>query len=250
MMRNVSALHLLVRKLEKHVALEEKDRRLILDLPHVIQPFRTFDYIIREGETPGACPVLISGFAFRQKLVESGGRQIISIQIPGDALDLQQLFLDYADHNVQALTDASIAMVPRLALRELAMQRPRIAHAFAVNNQVDASITREWLLNVGRRDARTRIAHLLCEVAVRLERQELVGDYGYELPMSQEQIGDATGLTSVHVNRMLRELENDGLITRNSRTIRFPNWPVLKQVADFNPLYLHVGQQSAVSIPA
>jgi len=249
-MRNVSALHLLVRKLEKHVALDGEDSRAILDLPHTVHAYKAFDYIIREGEQPGACPVLISGFAFRQKLAEDGGRQIVSIQIPGDALDLQQLFLDYADHSVQALTEASIALVPRPALRELAMRRPRIAHAFAVNNQIDASITREWLLNIGRRDARTRIAHLLCEVAVRLERQDLVTEYGYELPMSQEQIGDATGLTSVHVNRMLRDLERDGLITRHSRTIRFPDWTVLKRVADFNPLYLHVGQQSAVPIPA
>ena len=137
-----------------------------------------------------------------------------------------------------------------LAALALVEQRPAFALAAWFDTLLEGSVFREWVVNVGRRNARARIAHLLCEVAVRLERQELVGDYGYELPMSQEQIGDATGLTSVHVNRMLRELENDGLITRNSRTIRFPNWPVLKQVADFNPLYLHVGQQSAVSIPA
>ncbi|WP_375420525.1 Crp/Fnr family transcriptional regulator [uncultured Sphingomonas sp.] len=103
-------------------------------------------------------------------------------------------------------------------------------------------------MNVGRRDARTRLAHLLCEVATRLQGQDLVNDYGYELPMTQEQLADATALTNVHVNRTLKSLEDEGLIKRDRRAIRFPNWQALKAAAGFDPLYLHLGQQSAAGL--
>jgi CRP-like cAMP-binding protein len=244
-MSTIPALGLLTRKLNKHVPLSKRDTEALLNLPHTLRDLRAEAYIVREGEPPGPCAILISGFAFRQKVDSNGARQILSVQIPGEALDMQHLFLDCADHSVQALTNVSVAMVPRPALREIAMQRPNVAHAFAVSQQIEASIAREWLLNVGRRDARRAVADLICEVAVRLEGQDLISDYGYELPMSQEQLGDATGLTSIHINRTLRALENDGLITRSRRSIRFPDWLALKRAADFNSLYLHLGQQAA-----
>ncbi len=247
MLSTIPPLALLVSKLNSHVALAQDDERAILELPHVIRELRPSAYIAREGEAPGNCAVLCRGFAFRQKLVEDGARQILAVQFPGDALDLQQLFLDTADHNIQALTDVTVAMVPRKALRELLFDRPVVGQAMAVNIQVEGSISREWLVNVGRRDARARIAHLLCEVAVRLDRHDLAAEYGYELPMTQEQLGDALGLTSVHVNRMLRALEAEGLITRTKRTIFFPAWEKLRRVAGFNPAYLHLEQQKAAS---
>jgi CRP-like cAMP-binding protein len=247
-MSNYSPLNLLVRKLNNHVALDDEDKAALIALPHVVRELSPASYIVREGETPSGCAVLLDGFAFRQKLAADGGRQILSVQIPGDALDMEHLFLDCADHNVQALTRVRIAVIPRAALRTIAMERPTIAHAFAVNNQVEAAITREWLLNVGRRDARTRLAHLLCEVATRLQGQDLVDDYGYELPMTQEQLADATALTNVHVNRTLKSLEDEGLIKRDRRAIRFPNWQALKAAAGFDPLYLHIGQQSAAGL--
>jgi len=146
------------------------------------------------------------------------------------------------------LGSVTVAVIPRAALQQIAMHRPTIAHAFAVNNQVEASIAREWLLNIGRRDARRRMAHLLCEVAVRLERQRLVAEYGYELPMTQEQLGDTLGLTAVHVNRTLKSLESAGLITRTRRTVGFPDRPQLEQLAGFDAGYLHLSQQKAAAI--
>ena len=151
------SLDLLIRKLDGRVALSEDDKAAIADLPHVLRELPPTAYIVREGEAPGSCSILIKGFAFRQKLAVSGARQIISVHIPGDALDLHQLFLDCADHNVQALTNVTLAVIPRPAMRKLAMTRPVVAQAFAVYNQVEASISREWLLNVGRRDAKTRL---------------------------------------------------------------------------------------------
>jgi CRP-like cAMP-binding protein len=110
---------------------------------------------------------------------------------------------------------------------------------------VEASIFREWVLNVGRRDSRARIAHLLCELAVRLNEEGLAKDYGYDLPMTQEQIADAVGLTPVHVNRTLKALEEDGLVIRTKRNISFPEWQRLRSVGDFNQRYLHLEPQKA-----
>ncbi len=105
---------------------------------------------------------------------------------------------------------------------------------------IEASILREWVVNVGRRDARERIAHVLCEFAVRLETRGLASEYGFELPMTQEQLADATGLTSVHVNRVLKGLEADGLIERQRRQIQYRNWRALQDAGDFSRRYLHV----------
>ncbi|MEG3082251.1 Crp/Fnr family transcriptional regulator [Sphingomonas sp. PB2P12] len=236
-------LSLLVRKLETHAVLDADDRSALLSLPHTCRTYEASSYLVREGDAPVQCAVLLTGFAYRQKLSGSGMRQIVSMHIPGEALDFQHLFLEIADHNVQTLTRADVATIPRKALRDLVHSRPSIANAIFINTLVEASIFREWILNIGRRDARSRLAHFLCEFAVRLDMQGLTGPDGYELPMSQEQLGDALGLTAVHVNRTIKTLESDGLITRNRRRISFPRWEALREVADFSARYLHLVQQ-------
>lgn len=238
-----SPLDLMVRKLAQHSLLDEHDREGILSLPHTVRILEPSSYTVREGDPPQGCAVLLSGYAFRQKVTSDGARQIVAIHIPGEALDLQHLFLDVADHSVQTLSRAEVAFIPRAALQELMRVRPAVRHAILVSILVDASIFREWVLNVGRRDARTRMAHLLCEVAVRLEAQGLAAEYRYELPMTQEQLADAVGLTPVHVNRTLKSLEADGLITRNRRQVSFPDWQRMREVADFTQRYLHLGPQ-------
>ena len=125
------------------------------------------------------------------------------------------------------------------------MARPAIGAAIIKSTLVEASIVREWVVNVGRRDARERIAHLLCEFAVRLEMRGL-SPGGFELPMTQEQLADATGLTPVHVNRVLKALEAEGLITRQRRHIQFPDWRALQQAGDFSRQYLHLPGEDVI----
>jgi CRP-like cAMP-binding protein len=235
-------LELLLRKIEQNASLDDGDRQAILDLPHNVRTLEPGSYTVRDGEPPAHCTVLLSGFAFRQKLSGDGLRQIVAINIPGDAMDFQNLFLGVADHNVQMLTRGDVAFIPRGPLEKLVEERPKIARAILVMTLIDASIFREWVLNVGRRNARTRIAHLLCEFAVRLDDQGLADHYGFELPMTQEQLADATGLTPVHVNRTLKTLQAEGLITRTRRQISFPDWTRLREMADFNHRYLHLDQ--------
>lgn len=245
MSESQSPLHLLLRRLEQHSALSAEDRQAILSLPFTLVTREAQSYLLREGDVPDHCAVLLSGFAYRQKLTSEGARQIVATHIPGDALDFQNLFLDVADHNVQTLTRAELAIIPRAPLQDLARSRAAVGHAILVTTLIEASIFREWVLNVGRRDARARLAHLLCEFALRLERQGIAGEYGYELPMTQEQLGDALGLTPVHVNRTIKGLEADGLIKREKRYISFPDWRRLREVGDFNQRYLHLEPQSS-----
>jgi CRP-like cAMP-binding protein len=238
-------LQLLLRKLSTHSPLDDADRQAILALPWTIKTIEPHGYLVREGDAPTICGVLLSGFAFRHKLTGDGGRQIVSLHIPGEPLDFQNLFLDQSDHNIQALTRAEVANVDRTELQHLARARPAIDRAFFVAMLVEASIFREWILNVGRRAAPARVAHVLCELGVRLQAQGLADHHGYHLPMTQEQLADVVGLTAVHVNRTLKALEASGLIRRHKRQITFPDWQALRDVGDFNQRYLHLDVQEA-----
>ena len=233
-------LQLLCRKLATHHPLSREDEQAVLDLPYRLRSLEAQSYLIREGDLPEQCAVLLSGYAFRHKLTGDGSRQILSLHIPGEALDFQHLFVDEADHNVQMLTRGQVAEIPRHTIEELSLSHSNLGRAILVYTLTEASVFREWVLNIGRRDSRSRIAHLLCEFAVRLSAQGLVPDGGYELPMTQEQLADATGLTPVHVNRVLKGLQAEGLINRNRRMIGFPHWQRLRDVADFNVRHLHI----------
>ena len=236
-------LQLLLRRLAAHSPLDDDDRQAILALPWSLKTIEPHGYIVREGDAPTVCGVLVSGVAFRQKLTGEGGRQIVSLHVPGDPLDLQNFHLEESDHNVQALTRAEVAVVGCGEMRDLAQVRPAIGRAIFVNTLVDGSIFREWILNVGRRVALARVAHVLCELGVRLEAQGLADHYSYELPMTQEQLADVVGLTPVHVNRTLKALEASGLINRQRRKMTFPDWDALRDAGDFNQRYLHLQTQ-------
>ena len=240
----------LLRELELRERLSDEDRQSILSLPFRLRDLDTASYLLREGDVPTHCSVLVTGYAFRQKGTGDGSRQIIAVCIPGDAVDLQNMFMDVSDHAVQMLTRGRVADVPREALQDLVLTRPAIGSAIIQSSLVESSILREWVVNVGRRDARERIAHLLCEFAVRLETRGLASGDGFELPMTQEQLADATGLTPVHVNRVLKAIEAEGLITRKRRNIHFVDWRALQDVGDFSRRYLHIPSEDSVAAPS
>lgn len=229
----------LIGKVQRLVSIDKEDVAALRALSHRTADAKAHTYIVREGTKPQECCLLIEGYAARSKLSADGGRQIVSFHVAGDMLDLQHLFLEKADHCVQAITDVKLVWVPMNALRELVTRRPAIGTAFWRDALVDASIFREWVLNVGRRDAKTRIAHMLCEFIVRSEVAGLGTAHDIRLPFTQEQIGDATGLTSVHVNRMMRELTEEGLIERSPGALRVRDWARFKRAAEFDPAYLH-----------
>lgn len=239
---SAQANRLLALRLQTRGSLDQRDLRAVEALPNSVRAFEANQYLVREGDRPKTCSYLVSGYVFRHKIVADGGRQIVSVHIPGDVIDLQNLLLEQADHNIQALTDTTIAQYAHDEMVDLAFKHPAIGHALWRESLIEASLFREWVANVGRRDARTRTAHLLCELAVRQEAAGLGPRERYELAMTQEQLGDALGLTAVHVNRTLRSLQEDGLIGRSKRSITVADWERLRATADFTSTYLHLGR--------
>lgn len=231
-------LQLLVQRLDALSPLDADDKAAIAALPHTLKTVRAHEYIVREGARAENSCLLRSGFATRHKIVADGGRQIVSVHMMGDMVNLQNSLLKTADHSVQALTDAEVALIPGTAIVALAATRPAVAIAMWLDTLVDGAIFREWIANVGRRDARARTAHVLCEFALRQEKAGLATRNQYDLPMTQEQLGDALGLTSVHVNRTLKALEAARLIARDKRTVTISDWDALRKVGDFDPSYL------------
>jgi CRP-like cAMP-binding protein len=245
---NGSTLQPLVDRLVYRVDLDARDRAAILALPFTIKMVERAQYIVRERDLAKQTCLMLSGYSIRSKTTATGSRQIVAIHMKGEAVDLQNSMLHVADHSVQMLTSGKVAFIPREAIIQLTLERPKIGHAMWIDTLVDASIFREWIMNVGRRDARTRLAHLLCEFSLRLKLAGLGHDTNYELPMTQEQMADATGLTSVHVNRTIKLLEADGLIERsNPRSIQIGDWRKLADAGDFDSNYLHLREDEATS---
>lgn len=237
-----STLERMALKFQTRARLDEGDIQALLDLPYQTRWIEMGRYIVREGDRPPGATLILSGLSIRHKVTVEGVRQILSVHIPGDFVDLEGTLLKVSDHNVQALTRCEVAIVSRPAIIDLVDRHPRVGRAMWVDTLIDGSIFREWIVNVGRRDARSAMAHLLCEFARRLEAAGLEQEIAYELPMSQEQLADALGITPVHVNRILRDLDREGLIRREKRFIHIPDWEALRRIGGFNELYLHLDQ--------
>ncbi len=236
-----TGLEIMLRKLRLWKTLDAADERALLSLPHTIVTVGKQRKIITEGDRVSHCLVILSGYCVRYKVVGDGGRQILSIHMKGDLVDLQNALLGVADHGVQALTETTLAKIPIDAMRVLIRYRPVVNEALWYDTLVDGSIHREWVANVGRRDGHQRVAHLLCEFALKLEAVSLGEKLDYELPMTQDQLADATGMTPVHVNRVLKDLAESELIERvTPKSISIGDWRKLAAAGDFFPAYLHL----------
>jgi len=228
-----------VRRWSKHAKLSQDDVDALLSLPFTRKSFGKDAYVVREGQEATECSLLLRGFAFRQKLLRDGSRQIISFHIPTEFVDLQNGLLGLADHSVQSLYRSEFAMIPRTALMDATNERPGLRMAMWIDTLIDASIFREWVVNVGRRDSRSRIAHVLCELVTRFRKLGDRDDQIYYFPITQEQLADATGLTAVHTNRTLQALRKDGLIQLNAKSLTVLDWEGLRTAGDFDEIYLH-----------
>lgn len=230
----------MVNKLKQRSNLGPAEIEALLHLPCRLADMRAGAYLVREGTGIDGCIALLSGFAYRSKVAGDGARQILSIHLAGDLVDVDDSLLNVADHSVQTLTRAEVAVISRQAISNVSAAFPAVARALWRDSLVEGSIFREWLLNIGQRCARQRIAHLLCELVLRQEAAGLCKSPVYELPMTQEQIGDATGLTGVHVNRTIQGMRGEGLITTSKGAVSVVNWQQLQAVGDFDSTYLHL----------
>ncbi|MBV9527981.1 Crp/Fnr family transcriptional regulator [Sphingomonas sp.] len=200
--------------------------------------------IIRAWEPVRQSTLLLSGWTARAKDLESGERQITEINLVGDFIDLHSFTLKELDHDVVALTDCELACVPHEAIREITEKFPHLARLMWLVTNLDAAIHREWMLSMGRRSALARVAHLFCELLVRLQVAGCAGEDDYAFPLTQIQVADCLGLTSVHVNRTLQELRKRGLVELRNRHVRLPDLGELQRLAQFDPGYLYPRKQA------
>ncbi len=193
-----------------------------------------------EGDRPRAVFLVLKGWAFRYKQLEDGSRQILAYLVPGDLCDIQIFLFDKMDHSIGLLSDALIVKIPAAEILELMDRFPRIERALMWGTLVDEATLREWLLNVGQRFALQRLAHLFCELCVRLTVVGLVDeDESFTMPLTQMELADTTGMTAVHVNRTLQRLRTDQLISMSQGRLKILNFSKLAEVAGFNQEYLH-----------
>lgn len=230
----------LVRKLESIAPLAPDERAAVLRLPLRLKNLPAHQDIVREGDTPSECCLVVDGFAYRYILTGEGKRQILSFHISGDVPDLQSLHLDVMDHSLGTLVASTLAFIQHDDMRALIRKHPRLGDLFWRDTLIDASTFRQWMVGLGRRSARGRIAHLLCELLVRLRAVHLVDNDSFALPVTQAELSDALGITTVHVNRVLQELRGENLISLRGGALKVLDWAGLKSAGEFDAAYLHL----------
>lgn len=227
-------------KLEHGADLRDEDRRRLDALISRNRQVSAHEDLIREGEAPDDVHLVLDGLACRYKLLPNGRRQIVAFLVPGDFCDLHVAILSEMDHSIATVTPCTVVDVPRAAIDELTACHPRITRALWWATLVDEGTLREWLTNMGQRPADQRLAHLLCELLTRLQIVGRSSGNSYELPLTQVELGETLGLSTVHVNRTLQRLREEGLITLRGGILTIPDVGRLKQRAEFEPRYLHL----------
>jgi CRP-like cAMP-binding protein len=194
--------------------------------------------LIREGDPPGPVFVVLEGWLCRYKMLPTGTRQITAFMIPGDACDLHVRMLDVMDHSIQAITASRVAMIPRQTMQEL-MDRRGISDAMYIAQLVDQGTLRAWIVSMGRRTSTQRVAHLMCELYLRAQSVGLSTSTGLAMPLSQQVLADALGMTSVHINRVLKVLREERAMDLHRGSLSILDPTRLVQIAGFDENYLH-----------
>lgn len=199
--------------------------------------------VAREGESAAAINLFETGWGCRYKTLEDGRRQIVALLLPGDFIDLNVFMVPRMDHSVGTITGATIVEISQNGYDELMGGNARLRQALQWDQLVSAAIQREWALNLGQRSAYERLAHLLCETFFRLRAAGLADGNRCDFPLTQTDLGEATGLSTVHVNRTLQELRARELIVLRDRTLYIPDLDALQDAAQFDPGYLHLDRE-------
>jgi CRP-like cAMP-binding protein len=230
----------LVRKLETLGVLTAATKDALADIRHTIRQFVPRDVLMREDDEPSSIFLMIEGCVFRSTVLASGQRQIMALQIAGDMLNLQNLFLAKMDHSITALAPTTVALIPHQEIRELLDAHPLVAMRLWHETFIDGAISRRWLAGVGRRSAYARLAHLICEFVARMRAAGLSDGETFDLPLTQNELGDALGLSTVHINRTVKKLHEAGLVSWHHHSFTILDFERLKEVADFDDAYLEL----------
>lgn len=231
---------LLIRKLEQYAPLTDESRQALRALPLRLQQFSRGEVIVSQDEICEESALVVSGITFRYKMLPEGSRQIVGLQVPGDFADLYGFALKPLDYAVAAAAPSTIARIPHGAIAQMLRQHPDLARWIMWDLAQDGAIAREWLAGIGGRSAYQQLAHLFCELYYRMEWSGAVSENSFELALNQSELGDACGLSTVHVNRSLQALRRDGLMILENHLLTIPDIAALAEVALFDPAYLNL----------
>jgi CRP-like cAMP-binding protein len=229
----------LVKRLRTYDAISDEDIEIVRGLPVSVREYPAGRAVVRDGERPRECCLVIEGFCTRSKTLSDGKRQILSIHIPGEIPDLMSLFLHVMDHDLSTLTVCRLGLIDHGALRQLHRKRPSVAEMFWRDTLIDSAMFREWIVNVGQRPAPARLAHVMMELRERLRVIGRVEGNSFEMPLTQEEIGEALGITGVHVNRVVRQLREEGIAELQRGRVTILDEAKFTELADFDNRYLH-----------
>ena len=232
--------------------LESADRDALASACVDIRPISAGTDLLRQDTHTNAVHIVLDGWAARYKIMQDGSRFMPMLAVPGDICDLDALRLARLDYGVTMLSAGTVAVLPRQRIDALFASHPAIANAFWSLALAENTVLTEWAASIGRRSALKRIAHLLCELLLRLTVVGKADGHNYDLPLTQEHIADSLGLTAVHVNRTLHSLRGMGLVTVQSRRVTIHDWSALSALCEFRPDYLHletIGEEFATDLP-
>lgn len=232
-------------RLRGHGPLNDDDVALLIGACRNIRELPAGHHLIREGDRPDPVFVMLEGWACGYKILPDGGRQIVAFLLPGDFCDIHISVLKALDYSIVTLTDARVASLPQLQMEALVQSRPAITRAFWWSQLVDQGVLRAWIASMGRRKSHERVAHLMCELYIRMRNIGLATDNQCEMPLTQMVLSDAVGLTPVHVNRVLQKLRKDHIMDLRSGSLTILNPAKLARIAGFDDNYMH-GRLKAV----
>lgn len=233
-----STLRFFVKRLNSRSILNAEEQAAILELTGKTEDLGAHIDFVREGQKVDHCCLVLNGLVGRFRQNSKGLRQITGIYIPGDMSDLSSMVNSTSAWGLTSLTSSVILRLSHADLSAITRRYPRVAEAFWRDCVVDASIFSEWIVNVGRRDALARIAHLFCEMALRSERAGHGDRCSFPLPITQMDIGDATGLTGIHVNRILRKLRSQSIVELQAGIVTVHDWVQLVRISDFDDSFM------------
>ena len=235
----------LERKIELHTPLGDRERDALKDLLIRTQAVRAGATVAAAGEPLDLATIVLSGMLCRSKMLRDGRRQILSLLLPGDAVDAHAAVLRKRDDSLEAVCDSEIAVVPQSRIETLGTDHAQLRHAFLREALIEAAVAREWVLNVGQRNANEALAHLICELHVRMDGVGLAPEGRFSFPLKQQHLADALGLSTIHLNRVLGQLRATGHITVEGRRLTVQDPPRLRALAHFSADYLHMARSLA-----
>jgi CRP-like cAMP-binding protein len=233
-----------LKKLRARDELSAEEEQAIRESVAETRDVRADETVVRADVELSVCMLLLEGLMCRYKDLRDGQRQITELHVAGDFTDLHSFTLKRLDHNVLALTPCRVAIIPHIRLKEITERLPHLTRLYWFGTNLDAAIHREWELSLGRRSALSRTAHLFCELSVRLGLVGLAAEDGYDLPLTQADLAECLGLTSVHVNRTLRSLRERELVEFRGSRVSIRNRSGLERLAEFNPSYLYLERRA------